>query len=129
MGSVIEQTIAYLSTRVQFDVTLSTFQVLRHALARQKLAVEHIRATLTRYAALAAAGAPEARLARHTAFAVATRFGAAAVESALQLHGGMGFTWDLPLHRHLRRIRAWEAQGDNVGLHRGLASDLLRANA
>ena len=121
--------VEHTSTRVQFGRPLVMFQVLRHALARQKLAAEHIRAALTRYTTLAAAGASEARIAGQVAFAAATRFGTASIESALQLHGGMGFTWDLPLHRHLRRIRTWEAQGDSVALHRSIAADLLRANA
>jgi len=127
--SCLSLAVDHTGTREQFGRALVNFQVLRHALARQKLAVEHIRAALTRYVTLVAEGAPEARLARHAAFAAATRFGAAAVENALQLHGGMGFTWDLPLHRHLRRIRAWEAQGNAVAVHRGLADELLRANA
>lgn len=116
--------VAHTSTRVQFGKALVSFQSLRHAMARQKLAAEHIGAAIAR-----SLMRPDDRLARAAAFAAATRFGAAAVESALQLHGGMGFTWDIPMHRHLRRIRAWEAQGNAAGLHRRLAADLLAANA
>jgi len=116
--------VAYTSTRVQFGKPLVSFQALRHAMSRQKLAAEHIAAAIAR-----SLMRPDDRMARAAAFATATRFGAAAVESALQLHGGMGFTWDIPMHRHLRRIRAWEAQGDAAGLHRRLAADLLAANA
>ncbi|MBN8873389.1 MAG: acyl-CoA/acyl-ACP dehydrogenase [Rhodospirillales bacterium] len=119
----------HVSTREQFGRTLVSFQALRHALARQKLAVEHIGAALERHAALAASGAGEARHAARTAYAAATRFGIAAIESALQLHGGMGFTWEVDVHRHLRRARTAEAQGDAAGLHRRLAQDLLTANA
>ena len=124
----MDMAVTHATTREQFGRTLVSFQALRHHLARQKLAVEHIRAALVRHAGLAARGAPEAALARRTCFATATRFGAAAVENAIQVHGGMGFTWDVPLHRHLRRIRAWEAQGDTVSIHRGLADALLNAN-
>ena len=124
----LAMTVEHVSTREQFGKTLVSFQALRHALARQKLAVEHIRAALARHDALAARGAREAALARRVTFAVAVRFGAAAVESALQLHGGMGFTWDVPIHRYLRRVRAVEAQGQAAALHRGLALDLLHAN-
>ena len=116
--------VAYTSTRVQFGKALVSFQALRHAMSRQKLAAEHIGAAIAR-----SLMRPDDRLARAAAFAAATRFGAAAVESALQLHGGMGFTWDIPMHRHLRRIRSWEAQGDAPGLHRRLAAELLTANA
>jgi alkylation response protein AidB-like acyl-CoA dehydrogenase len=57
------------------------------------------------------------------------QYGPAAIESALQLHGGMGFTWDVPVHRHLRRVRSWEAQGDAPGVRRAVADALLAANA
>ena len=133
IGGAAERCLAlaleHVSTREQFGRTLVSFQALRHALARQKLAVEHVRAALERHAALVAAGAPEARLAARTSYAAATRFGIAAIESALQLHGGMGFTWEVEVHRHLRRARTVEAQGDAPGLHRRLAEDLLTANA
>jgi alkylation response protein AidB-like acyl-CoA dehydrogenase len=121
--------VEHVSTREQFRQPLVSFQALRHALARQKLAVEHVRAALERHAALAASGAEEARIAGRAAYAAATRFGTAAIESALQLHGGMGFTWEIEIHRHLRRARAWEAQGDAAVLHRRIAQDLLTANA
>ena len=39
-------------------------------------------------------------------------YGSAISEGALQIHGGMGFTWDVPVHRHLRRVRALQAQGE-----------------
>lgn len=116
--------VEHTSAREQFGRKLVMFQALRNAMARQKLAAEHIGAAVER-----SLMRPEDRLARAAAFATATRFGAAAVESALQLHGGMGFTWDIPMHRHLRRIRTLEAQGDVTGLHRRIAGHLLDANA
>jgi alkylation response protein AidB-like acyl-CoA dehydrogenase len=132
IGGAAERCLAlaleHVSTREQFGRTLVSFQALRHALARQKLAVEHVRAALERHAALTAREADEARVAGRAAYAAATRFGIGAIESALQLHGGMGFTWEVEIHRHLRRARTWEAQGDAAGLHRRLAQDLLTAN-
>jgi alkylation response protein AidB-like acyl-CoA dehydrogenase len=133
IGGAAERCLAlaleHVSTREQFGRTLVSFQALRHALARQKLAVEHVRAALERHAALIGCQAVEARIAGRAAYAAATRFGIAAIESALQLHGGMGFTWEVDIHRHLRRARTWEAQGDAAGLHRHIAQDLLTANA
>jgi alkylation response protein AidB-like acyl-CoA dehydrogenase len=133
IGGAVERcltlAVEHVSTREQFGRALVSFQALRHALARQKLAVEHVRAALERHAALAARQADQARIAGRAAYAAATRFGIGAIESALQLHGGMGFTWEVEIHRHLRRARTWEAQGDAAGLHRRLAQDLLTANA
>jgi alkylation response protein AidB-like acyl-CoA dehydrogenase len=55
------------------------------------------------------------------ACAVAAEVCPRAAENAIQLHGGMGFTWDLPLHRRLRRIRAGTALLDAVAARAALA--------
>ncbi len=41
------------------------------------------------------------------------------------MHGGMGFTWDVPVHRHVRRIRALQAQGDASGVLAALGHDYI----
>ncbi len=131
MGSAetcLQTAIDHVSTRQQFGRPLVAFQALRHALARQKLGIEDIRAAITRSLMLDA-GTADAVLARRAAFAVAVQQGPAAIENALQLHGGMGFTWDVPLHRHLRRVRSWEMQGDAPAIRRAIAAALLDANA
>ena len=123
----LARAVEHVSTRQQFGRPLVAFQALRHALARQKLGIENIRAALLR-AAAAEEGA-EGRRARQVAFVSACQWGAPAVESALQLHGGMGFTWDVPVHRHLRQVRSWEAQGNVRAVREALADSLLDANA
>jgi alkylation response protein AidB-like acyl-CoA dehydrogenase len=116
----------HVSTRQQFGRKLVAFQAIRHALARQKLGIENIRAAIDRSLALTGA---EARRARLVAFAAASQWGPAAVENALQLHGGMGFTWEVPIHRHLRQMRSWEAQGGARTVRMALADALLNVNA
>ncbi len=123
----LEAAIEHVSTRQQFGRPLVAFQALRHALAREKLGIEGIRAAITRSLMLDGDGA-EAVLARRAAFAAAVQYGPGAVENALQLHGGMGFTWDVPMHRYLRRIRSWEMQGDAPAVRRAMASALMDIN-
>ena len=101
----------HASTRRQFGHALSYNQAIRHALARQKLGLESIRHAITR--SLSDDGGP---VQRDVAFLAAATYGSAISEGALQIHGGMGFTWDVPVHRHLRRIRTLQAQGDASGL-------------
>ncbi|WP_246767636.1 acyl-CoA dehydrogenase family protein [Bradyrhizobium sp. CCBAU 53340] len=101
----------HASTRRQFGHALSYNQAIRHALARQKLGLESIRHAITR--SLSSDGGP---VQRDAAFLAAATYGSAISEGALQIHGGMGFTWDVPVHRHLRRIRTLHAQGDASGL-------------
>ena len=101
----------HASTRRQFGHALSYNQAIRHALARQKLGLESIRHAITR--SLSGDGGP---VQRDAAFLAAATYGSSIGEGALQIHGGMGFTWDVPVHRHLRRIRTLQAQGDASGL-------------
>lgn len=101
----------HASTRRQFGHALSYNQVIRHALARQKLGLESIRHAIAR--SLSGDGGP---VQRDAAFLAAATYGSSIGESALQIHGGMGFTWDVPVHRHLRRIRTLQAQGDASAL-------------
>jgi alkylation response protein AidB-like acyl-CoA dehydrogenase len=105
----------HASTRRQFGHALAYNQAIRHALARHKLGLESIRHAIAR-CLFGEAGALE----RNAAFLAAASHGVAISQGALQIHGGMGFTWDVPVHRHLRRILALQAQGDASGLLRAL---------
>jgi alkylation response protein AidB-like acyl-CoA dehydrogenase len=108
---------AHASTRRQFGRALSSNQAIRHAMARHKLGLESVRHAITR-ALGPEAGARE----RDVAFLAASTHGAAIGEGALQIHGGMGFTWDVPVHRHVRRIRSLQAQGDASGIMAALGA-------
>ena len=102
----LEATITHLSTRVQFGRPLTAKQAVRHALARMKLAQEVSAAALAR--ALCPDEFSNARSAR-TALAGSISQAAFVIEKAIHLHGGMGFTWDLPLHHGLREVRQLDA--------------------
>lgn len=102
----IARTATHVSTRVQFGRPLSSKQAVRHWLSRMKLVVEASAAATRRVLATDEFGAmrdPWPTLA--SAIANATFV----LEKAIHLHGGMGFTWEVPLHRSLRDIRAIDA--------------------
>ncbi len=118
--------VEHTTNRRQFGKPLIANQAMRHLLARQKLALEGIRGALTR-----AAGCDddaEGVLARRAAFLAAATHGPLIAEGAIQAHGGMGFTWEVPVHRHLRRIRALEAQGEAPRLREAVAAALIDVN-
>jgi alkylation response protein AidB-like acyl-CoA dehydrogenase len=119
----LDLAVAHVTDRRQFGRPLAAFQAMRHLLARQKLALEGIRGALTR-----AAAADAAPIARRAAFLAAAALGPQIAEAAIQAHGGMGFTWDIPLHRYLRRIRSLEAQGGAARLREALAAALIGKN-
>jgi alkylation response protein AidB-like acyl-CoA dehydrogenase len=109
----------HVGTRRQFGSTLVSNQAVRHIMARHKLGLEGVRSAIGRHFY-----APTDLSAR-AAFAHACTTGIATAEGAIQLHGGMGFTWDVPLHRHLRQIRTLALHGDHGAVLEAMATDLI----
>jgi alkylation response protein AidB-like acyl-CoA dehydrogenase len=103
---VFEMTVDYIKTRVQFGRPVGGFQAIKHMAADLLLEVESA-TSAARYAAEALAGGrDEARAAIDlAAFACADAFSRTAAD-AIQMHGGIGFTWEHPAHLYLRRARA-----------------------
>ncbi len=102
----LEATVAYARTRIQFARPIGSFQALKHRLADVYLEVVQAQAA-ARYAADTwATGDPD----RHVAVAVAQSFcseaAVHAAEEALQLHGGIGMTWEHPAHLWLKRAKS-----------------------
>lgn len=102
----LEAAATYMATRVQFGRPLSAKQAVRHLLARMRLLQDVSSAAIRR-----AMQANEYGDQRNTRPALAGALGSAAyvIEKAIHLHGGMGFTWELPLHRALRAVRKLDA--------------------
>jgi alkylation response protein AidB-like acyl-CoA dehydrogenase len=98
----LDVTVAYLKTRTQFGRALGTFQALRHRCA--DLAVEVAAATATAQAAVAAHAADSRILGPLAKKYCADVFWQVAAEM-VQLHGGIGFTWEHEAHRYLKRAK------------------------
>ncbi|MES2401259.1 MAG: acyl-CoA dehydrogenase family protein [Pseudomonadota bacterium] len=99
LGAMIEQTIEYLSTRTQFGVALSTFQALRHRVVEMYVAYESARGLVKDVTeGLSANPAADQRDAALTKLYLAT-VGRTVAESAIQMHGGMGMTVEMPAAR------------------------------
>jgi alkylation response protein AidB-like acyl-CoA dehydrogenase len=102
-SACIRQTCEHVSTRRQFGQPMASMQAIRFALARCAVELENLRLLI----GAAIDGFDWAdRPAPEMAYAYAAEVCPVIVERCLQLHGAMGFTWDLPIHRVLRRIRA-----------------------
>ncbi|MDX6215156.1 MAG: hypothetical protein QOG99_740, partial [Frankiales bacterium] len=95
----------YAKLRVQFGRPIGSFQVIKHKCARMSMSVQASTAA-TYYAGMAvAADTPDAREAAQVAKAYSSEAVCAISGEALQLHGGVGFTWEHDLHLFLRRAR------------------------
>ncbi|BBU31822.1 acyl-CoA dehydrogenase [Burkholderia sp. THE68] len=99
-----EHTLEYLRTRKQFGVPIGAFQALQHRMADVLLEIEQARSA----AINAAAAVGEAGVARERALSAAKvsigRIGARVAEESIQLHGGIGMTWELPLSHYAKRL-------------------------
>jgi hypothetical protein len=96
----------YALEREQFDVPIGSFQAIKHLLADMYVRVELARAATYAAAAIAAGrGAGDAGRAASMAKLLAGEAGNANARSAIQIFGGMGFTWDMLPHYLLKR--AW----------------------
>ena len=100
-----DQTLEYLRTRKQFGVPIGSFQALQHRMADLLLEVEQARSAVIN-AASAIDG--EAGVAREKALSAAKysigRIGTLVAEESIQMHGGIGMTWELPLAHYAKRL-------------------------
>lgn len=111
MKKVIAMTVDYAKTRVQFGVPIGTFQAVSHPIADSFVKTEGL-SSLTQFSAWAFDHSPsQADLTAFSSWKFAESYGAATVERAIQLHGGVGFTYEYPLHKYLRRAKVLEFLG------------------
>ena len=101
--AALDMAVEHARSRVQFGRPIGAFQAVAHQLAEAFLEIETAR-SLAYWAGWAVAeGEPDAPAAAAAAKARAADAAVAACERAIQVHGGMGFTWDHPLHRWYKR--------------------------
>nr|WP_246421931.1 acyl-CoA dehydrogenase family protein [Nocardiopsis mwathae] len=101
-------TVDYLKTRTQFGRPVGSFQAPKHRLADLWVSVSQARAVVRNAASTAGAGADdtEAEMAAALAQAFVSGVAVTAAEEAVQLHGGIGFTWEHPAHLYLKRAKS-----------------------
>lgn len=102
----LEETIAYLKERRQFGRVVGGFQALKHRLADLYTQVEQADAAARYAAATLATGDADAPVAVRVAASYCAEVAVHATEEAVQLHGGLGMTWEHPAHLHLKRAKA-----------------------
>jgi alkylation response protein AidB-like acyl-CoA dehydrogenase len=101
----------HAKTRIQFGKPIGTYQAVSHPLAQTYTDVELAR-SLVYWAAWCVAEEDErARVAAAAAKAFATEAAVIACERSIQVHGGIGFTWEHPLHRFYKRALWLEGFG------------------
>lgn len=127
--------VAYMKTRVQFDSLIGKNQALKHMAADDHVLVESMLAAAqysawTHDAALSSdAPEQEADLALHVAKAYCSAKAKKVAEDAIQIHGGIGFTWEQGLHVFLRRIQQRSNALGSTYHHNDRLADIAIASA
>lgn len=125
----LDMAVAYAKERRQFDRPIGTYQAVSHACAQMLLEVEGAR-SVVHWAAWALDHEPEAApAAAAAAKAYASDCGVRVCGAALQVHGGIGFTWEHDLHFLLKRARGNAAAWGHARAQRDRVADLVGLTA
>lgn len=118
MRRIFDITVDYLKTRVQFGRPIGSFQALKHMAADLLVQVESATSAAQHAAAEKAAGSTDTAGAIALAgFFCAEAYNTTAMQ-AIQMHGGIGFTWEHPAHLFVRRARTGLHLFGSSGQHR-----------
>jgi alkylation response protein AidB-like acyl-CoA dehydrogenase len=122
---ILDTTVAYTKVREQFGVPIGSFQALQHTCADDLLDLE--RAWAGVYWAAMCLDADDEAAARASAIAKASTGDAARhiAKDGIQLHGGIGYTWEHDLHLYIRRTYAAESLLGGAEEHRSRLAELL----
>jgi alkylation response protein AidB-like acyl-CoA dehydrogenase len=126
--AVTTRSVDYAKERQQFDKPIGSFQSIKHILADMFVLSEVARSAV--YAAAVTLDEPSlGPPARAVSGAKLLAGGAATVnsKSAVQVHGGMGFTWEVDVHLYLKRAWALDTSFGTVDSHADAVADILGA--
>ena len=119
--------VEHAKTRVQFGKPIGTYQAVSHPLAQTYTDVELARSLVYWAAWCVAEEDDRAELAAAAATAFATEAAVTACERSIQVHGGIGFTWEHPLHRFYKRALWLEGFGERPAALRLQVAEALLA--
>jgi alkylation response protein AidB-like acyl-CoA dehydrogenase len=125
----LDMTIAYVKERKQFARPVGSFQALKHRLADLWVSITQARAASRYAAACLASGDPDARVAVALAKAYCSEVAVNAAQECVQLHGGIGFTWEHPAHLYLKRAKADSIAFGTADAHRAALASLVNLPA
>jgi len=120
----LEITVSYLKERYQFARPVGSFQALKHRLADLWVAISQARAAARYAAACLADGDPDTPVAVALAKAACGEVATLAAQECVQLHGGIGFTWEHPAHLYLKRAKSASTGFGTPDWHRGTLASL-----
>jgi len=122
---VVEMSVGYAKERMQFDRPIGSFQAVKHRAADMLLEVESLRNAVAYAAWAIERDHPDASIAASMAKAYACDAFRRVASSGIQVHGGIGFTWEHDMHLYFKRAKASEAAFGSGDHHRERLARLL----
>jgi alkylation response protein AidB-like acyl-CoA dehydrogenase len=123
----LELAVEHAKDRVQFGRPIGSFQAIKHRCADMLVDVEGMRSTVYHAAWCISADDPDAAVAASTAKVWSSDAGPRVMASCLQVHGGIGFTWEHDLHLFLKRAQLDQVSFGDAAFHRERLALLLRS--
>lgn len=121
----LEETVRYTRERHQFNRPVGSFQALKHRMAQLWLDLVGARAAARAAADALATGSPDAPLLVAVAQAYCSKTAVRAAEECVQLHGGIGMTWEHPAHLALKRAKSDQIALGATGRHQDAIAALV----
>ncbi len=121
----LDMTVVYVKERRQFARPVGSFQALKHRLADVWIQVTQARAAARYAAACLAAGDPDTQVAIALAKAACGDAAVHAAQECVQMHGGIGFTWEHPAHLLLKRAKSGSMAFGTPDRHRAALARLV----
>jgi hypothetical protein len=123
--TLLEKSIAYAKERRQFDRPIGSFQAIQHKLADMALVYEQAWSAVYYAAMCIDADDPDRHRAVHVAKVMAGEAAKRAAKDGIQVHGGVGYTWEHDLHLFIRRAYGSEHLFGTADWHRDRLAELL----
>lgn len=125
----LAETVRHTAERTQFGRPVGSFQALKHRMAALWLEVASARAAARNAADALATGSADAPVAVAVAQAYCAPVAVRAAQECIQLHGGIGMTWEHPAHLFLKRAKSDELALGSPGRHREALAGLVALDA
>jgi alkylation response protein AidB-like acyl-CoA dehydrogenase len=117
-GKVLDRAVTYATQRTQFDTPIGSFQAIKHKCADMAVAVDASRSAAYYAAWALAEDSPDRAKAVSMAKSFCGDTSRFVCNEGIQIHGGIGFTWELGLHYYLRRAKVLEYSYGDASYHR-----------
>ena len=124
-GHALDATVEFVAQRQQFGRPIGSFQAVKHRLADVLVALEAARSASAYATACVALASPQLPVAASAAAAVCSETYRLATAEYVQLHGGIGFTWEHSAHLYVRRARSSEVLFGTSDQHRTRLAELV----